>query len=127
MSHDTYKTPDGHSIRMIGENILIKVDETPDRVGLIHLPTGAMTNVTNTATILAYGYKYTSKKVNGAVVNGKIPIPGLEPGLKCLFVRFLAEQDSNKQLQRRIEEGVIRIKPDDILLVFPPSEADRVR
>lgn len=116
---DTYTTKNGEKIRLINNSILVKPDPTPDRKGLIHFPDGSMEHVLNTGEVVAVGYEETKK-------GRRYPIPDLEPGEKVVFVRFLAEQDSNKQV-RRMMDGTVRIRPSDVLLVYTPDEQDRVR
>ncbi len=122
MSHDTYVLPDGRLIRIIGDNILIRFDEPKDvsASGLIIFPQGSIEDVNNTGTILAFG---TLSFGNGK----RVPIPDLEMGMKCLFVRFLAEQDSNKQLRIRLGHNIIRLKPSDILFLYDARDDDKLR
>ncbi|MEI6358067.1 MAG: hypothetical protein WCP53_13360, partial [Verrucomicrobiota bacterium] len=59
--HDTYTTEDGKVIRMIGKNMLVKIDEPPKQTasGLVLYASGSMENVNNTGTVVAKGYEYT--------------------------------------------------------------------
>jgi len=121
VSHEVYTLEDGVQIRMLGDAILVRPDDPADRSasGLVLYPNGAMEHVMATGTILAFG-SISPKK------GPRTPIPGLEVGLKVCYVRFLAEQESNKQIRVRYK-GAIRIKQSDILLVYTPDEQSRLR
>lgn len=123
-SHDTYVTKKGVRVRLINNDVLVKTDPLPEMSasGLILYPNGAMEHVANTGTIVAFGYERFETTEGKYVCR---PIPELEVGLKCLFVRFLAEQHSNIQVRARIEEGLIRLKPSDIMLVFSEKDLPR--
>lgn len=106
---------DGSTLRMVGPNILVRIDPVPEMssTGLIHLANSAE-HVYNTGTVLAFGTR--------EVGNHLEPLTDeLEVGHKVLFVRYLAEQDSNKYLRSTIEPDVIRLKLNDILVTFPPD------
>jgi co-chaperonin GroES (HSP10) len=118
--HDTHVFEDGRKIRALNNSVLIKPDPAPTHSasGLIEYAQGAMEHVLNTGTILAFGAR--------RMKNGKwYPIDDLEVGKKVGYIRFVEEQDSNKQLRKRYD-GVVRLKDTDILVVFDPEDADRV-
>jgi co-chaperonin GroES (HSP10) len=120
-AHDVHVFEDGTRLRVVGDSILVNPDIPADRTasGLILYPDGSMEHVLNTGTVLAFGTTRPKRK------GQPVPIPGLEKGLKLAFVRFVAEQDSNKQLRIRYR-GVIRLKVSDVLVVYPPEEHARV-
>jgi len=122
---DTYTTASGVKIRVIGDNVLVLADEPPDRSksGLVIYPDGAMTHVFNTGVVVAVGYVW-HKTSKGRV---KVPVPGLETGLRVAFIRFLAEQNTNKQVRVLANEDLLRIKASDVVLVIPPGEEDKFR
>jgi co-chaperonin GroES (HSP10) len=120
MTHDTYTTPEGTKIRILGNRLLVKIDEPPksSSSGLIVYPNGAMEHVNNTGTILAFGTIWKGAE--------RIPIPGLEVGLKVVFVRFLAEQHTNKNIQHTLGAGMIQLAPSDIQLLYTPDEQSKL-
>lgn len=120
---DSYTTKSGNTLRVINDNILIKVDPAPEKSasGLILFPNGSMEHALNTGTVVAFGYSWI-KTSDGPK---RIPLPDLEIGMRVVFIRFLAEQDSNKQVQAIIEKDLIRIKTNDIMLAFPPDEVSK--
>lgn len=122
MDHRTHQLDSGEGIRTIGDDILVMPDPLPteSESGLIHFPGGAMEHTLGTGTILAYGVIKPKKKKGPGV-----PVPGLEVGLKCVFVRFVAEQNSNKQM-RASYEGTIRLKRTDVLVVYTEDEHERI-
>lgn len=127
---DTYELEDGSQLRLTptkAGSLLVKPDVPPEQSqGGILFPNGAMTDVNNTGTIVAVGKmlpKKTKKRKDGTTPQPFYP-PGLEPGDKVMFVRFLAEQESNKQIRHQYG-GAIRIKPMDVLLVYTPDEEHR--
>ena len=112
---------DGTRITMMGDSILVRPDAPRDRTtsGLIHYPGGAMEHVLNTGEILAFG---TRDLKDGR----RIPIPDLETGKKCVFVRFIAEQDTNKALRERFPDECIRLKTSDILCIYAAEDEEHV-
>ena len=128
--HNIYKTEDGRFIRLINDRVVVKLDPDvevshggiiiPDAVG----DRGDM-GIYTTGTIKAVGFIET--RDDDGNVTGKIPIPDLTVGEKVLLIRYYGEQHSNKQIQSRIEEGLIVVKWYDLLFAFPKSEEKRVR
>lgn len=120
-NEQTHTFRDGTQLTMMQNSILVKPDVPKDRTtsGLIHYPGGSMESVINKGTILAYGYIVTKRGI-------AVPIPGLAIGLRCCFVRFIADQDSNKQLRERLPDDCIRIRAADILVVFDAEDEEHV-
>jgi co-chaperonin GroES (HSP10) len=118
--YDTYVTPEGKKIRILGNRLLVRIDKPQEMTssGLIIYASGAMEHVNNTATILAFGTIW-----NG---NERIPIPGLEVGLKIMFVRFLAEQHTNQNIRHILGEDLIQLAPSDVQLLYTPDEHDKL-
>jgi co-chaperonin GroES (HSP10) len=119
---DTHKFSNGKKLRMLGSNVLIRKDREAgvSESGLIHFPDGAMEHVINTGEVLAFG----SKRLKDG---SSIPIPELEVGMHVAFTRFLAEQDSNKQIRALFgEDDVIKIGPTDILVAWPKGVDARI-
>lgn len=122
--HDTYLTPSGLKIRMLGKNILVKIDKPAEKTesGLILYPSGAMEHANNTGTVVAFGYEYI-----GETSVEPVPLRDIEVGMKVLFVRFLADQHTNENMQYLLGEGLIRLQPSDIQLAYTPDEERRLR
>src|SRR5690606_37937638 len=80
--------------------------------------------ILTTGTVLAYGFASIGGKKGKPF--RRIPLPEFKVGQKVVYIRFYAEQHSNQQLQFRVEKGVIRMKPLDILFTFDPDDAHRV-
>lgn len=124
--NDTYTHTDGRRIRAMKDAILVKPDPPPTHSasGLIEYAPSAMEHVMNTGTIVAFGFTRVGKK------QFELPIPDIEVGEKVVFVRFLAEQESNKQVRKMFDTddgtGIIRIQPKDVLLVYTADEHDRI-
>lgn len=114
---DTYEYANGKSLRLLGKKILVQGHPLPKETsGGIIMPGRAVEHVWRVGTILAFGYMDTPGKRSK-----RIPIPDIEAGLHCCFVRYLAEQDSNKQLRLLGENDIFAIGPTDILFVWPAN------
>lgn len=129
LPHNEYLTEDGEVIKLINEDVLVRVlpfrEKTsggiivPDTVG-----DRGDSGIHAMGQILAYGFTtYGGKK---GIPFTRIPIPDLEKGLICIYIRWLSEQDSNKQLQTRLEKDVIRIKVPSIFFVADPEDRDKL-
>ena len=121
--HDSYKLPDGRVVRMMNSNILVRKDKPADvsASGLIHYG-NAMEHTNNTGTILAYGYYNTED-------GRRVPLDqvyDIAVGLKCVFIRFLADQHTNEQIREKLGSDLIRLQPSDIQLAYDPEDDDRV-
>jgi len=122
--HDSYTLPDGRVLRMMNSNILVRKDKPAEASasGLIHYPGNAMEHVNNTGTILAFGYYNTED-------GRRVPLSeiyGIAVGLKCVFVRFLADQHTNEQIREQFGEDLIRLQPNDLQLVYEAEEHGRL-
>ena len=120
---DTHVFPDGKAFRLINERILVQMDEESDKVGegLLYKPENAHEHAYGTGTILAFGY-VTERKLPDTTKTKAVepfPIPDIEVGLKGLFIKFRKLQDSNKVMQEIYGDGVILLKPDDLIVVYP--------
>lgn len=122
---DTHVTASGRTIRVINDNILVQIDPPPEttRSGII-IPAGRYENPYATAQVLAVGYfDTTHRNDEGEIVgHGRIPIPGVEVGDGVYIVRFHDIQDSNVAIQKEFGNGLLRIRPNDIILVFDRAE-----
>lgn len=129
LQHHIHTTPGGITIRLINDDVLVKLDPVIDisKGGIIIPETvgdrGDM-GIYNTGTIKAVGFIKTEDD-DGRL--GKIPIPDLVVGEKVLLIRYYSHQHSNKQIQERIEENLIRVKWFDLLFAYPEEEEHRVR
>lgn len=122
--HDSYTLPDGRVLRMMNSNILVRKDKPAEvsASGLIHYANNAMEHTNNTGTILAYGYYNTED-------GRRVPLDevyGISVGLKCVFIRFLADQHTNEQIREQFGEDLIRLQPNDLQLVYDPEDQDKL-
>ena len=129
MEHNEYRAPDGRLVRLINDDVLVRMDPPREKTsGGIIIPDTVGdrgdAGILTTGTVLAYGFVHRGGKKG--LPYRRMPIPELSVGLKVVFIRYYAEQHSNKQLQYRLEEGVIRMKPLDFMLAFGPEDMDRV-
>lgn len=129
MQHNEYRTRDGRTIRLINDEVLVKMDPPREKTsGGLFIPDAVGdrgdAGILTTGTILAYGFIEIGGKKGYPFQ--KIPIPDLYVGLKVVFIRFYAEQHSNQQIQYRVEEGVIKMNAPDFILAFDPEDQDRV-
>jgi co-chaperonin GroES (HSP10) len=120
-AHDTYTMSDGTKLRLLNNDILVRVDEAPSQSsGGILFPQGSVDDVNNTGTVVAFGYEKTKKGL-------RVPIRELEVGLKVVFVRYLENQTTNEHIQERFEEGLIRLQPTDVLVAYTKDDEHLVR
>lgn len=120
-SADTAVLENGTAVRIVGNNLLVRPDPLPkETAGGIIIPGDAVEHVYNTGTVLAVGYVL-------AQAPAKTQIPGIKPGDRVYFIRYLAKQDSNIQLANRLGEDVIRIRPADVLLTFEAEDEKKMR
>ncbi len=133
LPHNEYRAANGVLVRLINDDVLVRLDKPREKTsGGIIIPETVGdrgdAGILTIGTILAYGFaSFGGRRVGGVSVPfTKIPLPDLYVGAKTVFVRFYAEQDSNKQMQHRIAEGVIRMKPLDLMFLFDPEDVDRV-
>ncbi len=114
---------DGTRMRVIGNNLLVRVDPAAkESAGGILLPGDAVEHVYNTGTVLAKGFVSST-----AAGTTDVEIPGIEPGDRVYFIRYLAKQDTNIWLAKRFGDDVIRLRPADVLLVFDESDLGTFR
>lgn len=115
-TQDTYVHTDGTKFRVMGNNILVRMDPLPTHTvsGLIEMPGAAIEHIVHTGTILAFGCLRTD--------DYDIPMPGIEVGLRCAFLRFHKEQHSNLQLRKIIDENIIKVGWTDLYIVWPAGE-----
>lgn len=121
---DSYEFEDGRKLRFVNERILVQMDEESETIGsgLLIKPDNAHEHVYATGEILAFGY-VKEKKLEGTsktkTVKEPYPIPDIEVGLKCCFIKFRKLQDSNIKVQESFGDGIVILKPEDLLFVFP--------
>lgn len=119
---DTYITPQGHAVRVVGNNILVRADPAPERTrGGIIAPNPDKASAHGTGTVLAVGY------LTGPQAAFHTPIPGISVGDRVLYLRVLGKTDANPQVARTLEDDVIRIRSSDILLVLDSEDVERLR
>jgi len=123
---DTFEFKDGTKLRLMNESVLVKMDpEAEETSGGILKPDGAVEHIYMTGTILAFGW-VLEKKLEGTSKTKSLekpyPVPNIEPGLKCCFIRYRRWQDTNKQLRHMFGDDIISLKPEDMIFVFPAGE-----
>lgn len=117
----TYKGPGGQ-LRVLGNNLLVRLHDRPKQTpGGIVVPDTAIDSMLATGTVVAVG------RLTGARAPANTPVPGITTGDNVLFVRFLDRSDSNPQLKRLVEDNILRIRPDDVLLVLDDDDVKRVQ
>lgn len=119
---DSYTFEDGQTIRLLNEQILVRFDPIEEKTaGGIIKPEGACDHVYQTGTILAFGWMKdrplpdTTKR---KLLPKPIPIPDLEVGLKCCFIRFHRVSHSNQNFRGMFGDDMILLKPEDVLFLF---------
>lgn len=117
---DTHRFEDGTALRIRGDNVLVREDPISEKTdsGMLYKPDGAVEHVVHTGTVCAFGDLNTE--------SGPVSPPGLEVGMKCAYIRFLREQESNLQIRKRFGEEYYRVKTADILFVYPEDAAPRI-
>lgn len=116
MSFDTYTYKNGKSLRLLKKILVQGHDISEVTEGGIIKPGHATEHVWRIGTILAFGYQRNDK------TGERTPIPDIEVGLHCVFIRYLAEQDSNKQMRDIFDDtDIFAIAASDILFVWPPN------
>lgn len=122
MNHNEYKLADGRLLKILGDDILVKMDELRETTsGGIHIPDTAGdrgdAGILATGTVVAYGFANTKSRP-------RPPIGGLKIGDKVAFIRFLKEQETNRQFFVRFD--LVKIKESSVIVVFDPEDIDRV-
>ena len=81
MNHDTYITAVGQKIRLLNNNILVKIDPLPEvsASGLVLYPNGAMEHVNNTGTVVAFGYVWVETEEGEKKIPSPKKISGVAP------------------------------------------------
>lgn len=114
--HDaqTHTFEDGTSLTLRGDNILVRADPPPTTAGngLIHLPGSAAEHPFNTGTILAFG---TRELKDGR----RVPLSeDIHIGDRCMFIRYLSEQETNKDIRATFGKDIFRLRIRDIIFCF---------
>ncbi len=108
--------------RLIGNRLLVRVDKPPaESKGGIVFVHPEVASPMATGEVLAVGYLTTK----GA--GEKTAIPGLGVGDRVLFSVIHKRVDANPQLQARLEDDVVCIRPADVLLTFAEEDLSRIR
>jgi len=110
----SYTFADGNTLRLRGNNILVRGNPIPKMSsgGLIHIPGSAVEHVHRTGTVLAFG---TRELKDGTLV----PLSDeLYVGLGVLFVRYLAEQETNKDIKATFGDDIFRLRIADIIVAY---------
>lgn len=121
MDMNRFKLPDGRTLRVLGDNILVERIE----LGETYKDSSIIVNrqkedATAIGIIRAVGTHAVLKPREDGPQ--RIPIDILEPGMKCSFLWFYAERHTNLQVQARIGKNIVFLKASDIGLVWPSDE-----
>lgn len=108
-----YTHPDGRTLTMMNDNILVKPDKH-ENVSAGGLVLTQDQHPLNTGTVLAFGVKRLED-------NSTIPLPELEVGKKVVFVKYLAQQHSNLQVSE-LFDGLIKVNYTDIMLILDDED-----
>lgn len=117
---NTCKLPDGRTLRVLGNNILVERIPVPTKTaGGIILSNPEREDATALGIVRAVGHITTAKGV-------EVPIDVMEPGMMCAFLWFYAERHTNKMIQQVIGENLVFLKWEDISLIWPADEPHTV-
>lgn len=116
MSHNTYTTKNGQTIRLINNRVLVQLEKPQEASasGLVLYPNGSMENVNTFGRIMAYGFILPKE---GPDSGKRLPIPGLEVGKRVVFIRFLANQHTNESIRALLGDDLVVIAPSDIAAI----------
>ncbi len=109
-------------IKVVGNNLLVEVLPPPkaSRGGILLIPDVAA-GALGIGKVIAVGHLTGNKLVD------LVSIPGLKKGDYVAFIRMHEKMDSNKHVQKVIGDGVIRLRPADVLLVLDESDLKRLQ
>ncbi len=117
-----YVTAEGLAVRVVGNNLLVVPDPAPKQsAGGLHLP------AVNSLTLHATGRVVAVGHLTGKRAPRHTSIPGISVGDRVLYLRLLGKTDANPQVQKSIDEEVVRIRPADVLLVLDGEDWKRVQ
>ena len=109
-----------NKVKAIGEHVVVKVDEKPDRHGDLYLPQGSVERAEAWATVLSVGDGEWTKK-------GRVPFDFF-PGDRVLIIRLHEKMMTQEVIQSSLGEGFLILraggKHDDILGVAVPEVED---
>jgi co-chaperonin GroES (HSP10) len=116
-----YRTEAGRELRVFGNSLLVRLDPEPAETrGGIVVPGNVLGSVHRSGTVVAVG------AVTGKKAHQPVSIPGLNIGDHVLFVRFHEMSGANPKLKTLVEEGLLCIRPADVLLVMAAEDLQRV-
>lgn len=127
---DTYTAPNGTRVRMLGKNILVRMDPPPEMTrGGIVIPDTGHADIFATGEVVAVGRipTVTRDADNNITSWGLIPIPGVSVGDRVLYIKFLADQDSNKGVRAIMGDDLIKMQASDILFAFDEEDRERLQ
>jgi len=129
LPHYQYRTPEGEIVSLINDDLIVRMDPLRDKTsGGIIIPDTVGDRgdegILVRGTIEAYGFTTIGGKRK--IPFQRIPLPEFYVGMKVVFIRFHAEQHTNKDIQHIMGDGVIRMKPLDIMLAFDAEDGDHV-
>lgn len=131
---NSYELPDGRSLRIITDKILVERVRLPgvDEYGMMTLKSGLVIpnahreDPTAIGIIRAVGHLWKlGARGGGERKLKKVPLD-CEPGMKCCFLWFYAETQTNQRIQQILGENFIFLKWEDIGFVWPGDEDHHV-
>lgn len=122
---NTFTLPDGRTLRIIGDNILVERIRLPNTYkDSTIIVNREKEDATAIGIIRAVGQHPVKRPREDGPVS--IPIDILEPGMNCAFLWFYAERHTNLQVQERIGDNLIFLKASDITLIWPKGEEHEI-
>lgn len=130
LPHNEYVFADGRKIRLINEDVLVKVMPLREKTsGGIIVPKTVGdhgdSGIHAMGEVLAYGFTtYGGRKLEHPLT--RIPIPDLEVGGIVVFIKWLAEQESNKHIRTSFGDDIIRIKLPSVFFTADREDVDKL-
>jgi co-chaperonin GroES (HSP10) len=107
-------------LRLLGDNILVKMDPDADKVagGLLFKPEEAYETILRTGEVIAVGPGRHAKR-GERDLGTRIPL-GVEVGEGVVFNRFIASNTKTAEALHQfvLEKSEALIRPNDILLAY---------
>lgn len=112
----------GGTGRIIGNNLLVRPVPPPTRSrgGIVFVDV-------ERAHAYAVGEVVAIGHLTGDKAPPHTPIPDIRIGDRVLYIRLLGKTDVNPRIKDLLGEGLIRIRPSDVLLMMDASDVERVQ
>jgi len=118
---DIYTLPDGRTVQVVGNNILVERIPVPTKsAGGVIIANPERSDATGLGIIRAVGHLVAKK------TGANVPIYDVEPGMMCAFLWFHAERGTARQMQQCIGKNLIFLKWEDISFTWPADEPHTV-